>query len=113
MDHKVRRDPRYPLGMMDVVTIEKSGENFRILLDTKGRYQAHRIDDKEAQFKLCRVVRKAMGANKIPYIVTHDGRTIRYPHPEIKKYDTVKVSLFQYNLYLITSFVVELVKWGS
>jgi small subunit ribosomal protein S4e len=78
---------------MDVVSIEKTGEHFRILYDTKGRYQAHRVDAKEAGFKLCSVKRKAMGVNKIPYIVTHDGRTIRYPHPDIKTQDTVKVSM--------------------
>lgn len=94
IDGKVRREPRFPLGVMDVVSIEKTGENFRILYDVKGRFQAHKIDSKEAQFKLCSVKRKAMGKNKIPYIVTHDGRTIRYPHPEIKKHDSVKVSLF-------------------
>lgn len=93
IDNKIRRDPTYPLGVMDVVSIEKTGEHFRILYDTKGRYQAHKIDAKEASFKLCKVTRKAMGANKIPYIVTHDGRTLRFPHPDIKKYDTVKVKL--------------------
>ena len=93
VDNKIRRDPRFPLGIMDVVSIEKTGENFRILYDTKGRYQAHKIDAKEAAFKLCSVKRKAMGENKIPYIVTHDGRTIRFPHPDIKTQDTVKVSL--------------------
>lgn len=93
VDHKIRRDPTYPLGIMDVVTIDKTGENFRILYDVKGRYQAHKIDAKEAAFKLCKVTRKAMGVNKIPYIVTHDGRTIRFPHPDIKKHDTVKVNL--------------------
>jgi len=93
VDNKIRRDPRFPLGIMDVVSIEKTGENFRILFDTKGRYQAHKIDAKEASFKLCSVKRKAMGENKIPYIVTHDGRTIRYPHPEIKTQDTVKLNL--------------------
>jgi len=34
-----------------------------------------------------------MGANKIPYIVTHDGRTVRFPHPDIKKNDSVKFNL--------------------
>jgi len=34
-----------------------------------------------------------MGANKVPYIVTHDGRTLRYPHPDIRKNDTVKLNL--------------------
>jgi len=93
IDGKIRRDPRYPLGMMDVVTIEKTGEFFRILYDVKGRYQAHKIDAKEASFKLCKVKSKAMGANKIPYIVTHDGRTLRFPHPDIKKNDTIKLNL--------------------
>ena len=92
---------------MDVVSIEKTGEFFRLLLDTKGRFQAHKIDQKEASFKLCKVIRKAMGINKIPYIVTHDGRTIRFPHPDIKKYDTVKViySFPKIILYLITLFL--------
>ena len=98
VDNKVRREPRFPLGIMDVVSLERTGEFFRILYDVKGRYQAHKIDEKEAAFKLCKVVRKAMGKNKIPYIVTHDGRTIRFPHPDIKKYDSVKVIIF---LYLI------------
>lgn len=38
VDGKIRRDPKYPLGIMDVVTIEKTGEFFRLLYDVKGRY---------------------------------------------------------------------------
>ena len=93
IDHKIRREPHYPCGFMDVVTIEKTGENFRLLFDIKGRYQAHKIDNNEANFKLCKVIKTAVGPNKIPYIVTHDGRTIRFPHPEIKANDTVVVNL--------------------
>jgi len=93
VDNKVRRDHRFPLGLMDVVTIDKTGENFRILYDVKGRYQAVRIEKKEAQLKLCKVIRKSLGKNKVPYIVTHDGRTIRYPHPDIKQNDSVKLNL--------------------
>ncbi len=92
VDNKIRRDPKYPLGFQDVVSIPKTGENFRILYDVKGRFQPHRIDAKEAEFKLCKIKRKVLGKNKIPYVVTHDGRTIRFPHPDIKKNDTVKVS---------------------
>jgi len=93
VDNRVRRDHRFPLGLMDVVTIDKTGENFRILYDIKGRFQAVRIEKKEAQFKLCKVVRKSLGKNKVPYIVTHDGRTIRFPHPDIKQNDSVKFNL--------------------
>jgi small subunit ribosomal protein S4e len=94
VDGKVRRDHRFPLGQMDVVSIEKTNEHFRILLDTKGRFQPHRIDAKEAGFKLCKIVSKRIGKNKIPYIVTHDGRTVRFPHPDIQIGDSVKVSFY-------------------
>jgi small subunit ribosomal protein S4e len=92
VDGKVRREHGFPLGQMDVLTIDKTNEHFRILLDTKGRFQPVRIDAKEAAFKLCKVVKKYIGKNKVPYVVTHDGRSIRFPHPEISKMDSVKVS---------------------
>jgi small subunit ribosomal protein S4e len=93
VDGKVRRNHRFPLGNMDVVTIDKTNEHFRILYDTKGRMQPHRLDAKEASFKLAKIVKKVIGKNKIPYIVTHDGRTIRYPHPDIEIGDSVKLNL--------------------
>ena len=98
VDGKVRRDHRFPLGQMDVVTIEKTNEHFRILYDVKGRFQPHRIDAKEAGFKLCKVTQKVIGKSKVPHIVTHDGRTIRYPHPDIQINDSVKVSIFLLSL---------------
>lgn len=93
VDNKIRRNHRFPLGFQDVVSVTKTGEHFRILYDIKGRFQPHRIDGKEASFKLCKIKNKKLGKNKIPYVVTHDGRTIRYPHPDIKKNDTIKLNL--------------------
>jgi small subunit ribosomal protein S4e len=34
-----------------------------------------------------------MGPKGIPFIVTHDGRTIRFPNPKIKRNDTIKLNL--------------------
>ena len=33
----------------DVITIEKTGENFRLLYDVKGRFATHRIHSDEAK----------------------------------------------------------------
>lgn len=93
VDNRIRRDHKFPLGLMDVVSIDKTGEHFRMLIDPKGRFMPIRIDAKEASFKLCKVKRKAIGKNKIPYIVTHDGRTIRFPHPDINISDSIKLNL--------------------
>lgn len=90
VDGKTRKDPNFPLGFMDVINIEKTGDRFRLLLDVKGRFAVHRIEQNESSSKLLKVKRKGMGHNKVPYIVTHDGRTIRYPHPDVKVNDTVR-----------------------
>lgn len=113
IDGKVRTDTTYPAGFMgvftyffhcmkvdfkfssDVITIEKSGEHFRLLYDVKGRFTIHRITPEEATYKLLKVRRVAIGAGGVPHVVTHDGRTIRYPDPAIKANDTVKYDFEQ------------------
>jgi len=93
VDGKVRTDPTYPAGFMDVISIEKTGEVFRLVYDTKGRFTIHRISSEEGAYKLAKVKRVQLGAKGIPYLVTHDARTIRYPDPDIKVNDTVKIDL--------------------
>ena len=93
VDGKVRTDPTFPAGFMDVVEIPKADDQFRLIFDTKGRYVLHRISDEEKKFKLCRVRHQELTIKKVPYVVTHDGRTIRYPDPLIKVRDTVKVDI--------------------
>lgn len=93
VDGKVRTDAKFPAGFMDVVELEKSNDRFRLMYDIKGRYVLHRLDREEAQFKLCRINKIYVGQNKVPCAVTHDGRTIRYPDPDVKVNDVVKVSI--------------------
>lgn len=75
VDGKVRTDSTFPAGLMDVITIDKTGENFRLVFDTKGRYTVHRITGEEAAYKLGKVKRVQLGRGGIPYCVTHDART--------------------------------------
>lgn len=93
VDGKVRTEPTYPAGFQDVISIEKTGEHFRLLYDVKGRFTIHRISSEEAAYKLCKVKKVQLGQKGIPYAVTHDGRTIRYPDPMIKANDTVKLDI--------------------
>merc|ERR1712042_239244 len=93
VDGAVRTDNTYPAGFMDVITIEKTGEFFRLLYDVKGRFVCHRISGDESAYKLGKVKRVAAAKNSIPYLVTHDARTIRYPDPSIKVNDTVVIDI--------------------
>jgi small subunit ribosomal protein S4e len=107
IDGKVRTDINYPTGFQDVLRLSKTNEQFRLLYDVKGKYVLHRIQPEEAQYKLLRVQKYSTGkkatigrnpflagqAGVIPYVVTHDGRTIKYPSPDVKQHDTVKFDL--------------------
>jgi len=93
VDSKVRTDMFYPTGFMDVIEIDKTKESFRMLYNTKGKFVVHRISKDEATYKLCKVLKVKKGPKGIPYCVTHDGRTIKYPDPDIKPNDTVRVDL--------------------
>merc|ERR1711876_159375 len=100
IDGKTRTDPKFPTGFMDVIQVEKTGENFRIIYDVKGRFTVHRITAQEAKYKLCKVRETKTGPNAVPYLYTTDGRTIRYPDPIIKVQDTIKFD--SGNLCMIT-----------
>jgi len=93
VDGKVRTDMTYPAGFMDVITIEKTAEHYRLIYDVKGRYSVHRITKEEAAYKLCKVRKVGVGPKGVPFIVTHDARTIRYPDPLIKVNDTIQLDI--------------------
>ncbi|KAL0234437.1 hypothetical protein PCE1_001473 [Barthelona sp. PCE] len=95
VDGKVKTNCRYPIGFQDVITLPKCNKQYRILFDTKGRMKILPITEEEATYKICKVRRYELLANGIPAIVTHDGRTIRYPPKEIKKNDSVKINIEQ------------------
>ena len=66
---------------------------FTVVPQVRGRFSVHRVSADEAKFKLCRVKEVAKGAKGVPYMVTHDGRTIRYPDPQLGLMDTIKLDL--------------------
>jgi hypothetical protein len=51
VDGKTRVDKCYPAGFMDVVSIDKTDEHFRLIYDQKGRFVVHRITALEAQVR--------------------------------------------------------------
>jgi len=105
VDGKIRTDQTFPAGFMDVISIDRTKENFRLLYNVKGKFSLHRIKQEETTFKLLKVKKAQVGPKGIPYISTHDGRTVRYPHPDIKENDVVKFNLE-------TNKITDTIKFG-
>merc|ERR1712176_795576 len=106
VDGRVRTDKTYPAGFMDVITIEKTGEFFRLLYDVKGRFVCHRIGTDEVGYKLCKVKKVSTGVEAVPYLVTHDARTIRRPGGHAKVNDTVVLDIN-------TGKITEVIKYDT
>jgi len=79
--------------MLCYVTIDKTGEYFRLVYDVKGRFAFDRITTEEAQLQLYKVKRVQVGPKVIPFLTTHDGRTISYPDPLVKVNDTIQMDI--------------------
>lgn len=113
IDKKVRREPKYPLGLMDVIEIPQMGAAWRCLYDVKGRFTFVRLKKAEGNFKLCRIIKKEMGANKIAYLVTNDARTIRFADPSIAVNDSVKYDLEKKQIVEVYKFEVGNIAYVS
>ena len=76
IDGKPRLDEKFPIGLMDVVTLPDSGESFRVLPAKGGRFTLHQIKGEETGFKLCRIIGKTTLRENATQLKLHDGRTI-------------------------------------
>jgi small subunit ribosomal protein S4e len=97
IDGRIRKDPRHPVGLMDILEISSSGETFRILPTRRGGLQLVLIDDSEKTIKLCRIEKKMMTGGGRVQLTLHDGRNIVLPNEANPKdyntLDTLKISV--------------------
>ncbi|CAK7296697.1 40S ribosomal protein S4 [Vulpes lagopus] len=79
IDGKVRTDITYSAGFMEVISFDKTGENFCLIYDTKCCFAVHQITPEETKYKLYKVRKIFVGTKRIPHLVTHDAHAIHYP----------------------------------
>ena len=75
VDSRVRKDPNYPVGLMDVVEIIKTDSIYR-LVPSKKFLSPIVIPDNEKDIKLCKVVNKSSVDKETFQYSFHDGRTM-------------------------------------
>jgi len=93
VDGRAVTDPKFPVGLMDVVTIGPTKANFRVMIDTRGKLTLVPIDAAEAAWKLCRVEDRGTVTGGKAQLRLHDGRTVVLPKHEYATGMTVKVAL--------------------
>lgn len=74
IDGRVVKDYKFPVGLMDIIEIPKTGEVYRVLLDKKGRLQLKQIEDNTS--KLCKIVNKSTIKGGKTQLNLHDGKNV-------------------------------------
>ncbi len=102
VDGRPRKDPRFPVGLMDVIEIKSSGDRFRLLPKIRGGLRLVSIDEDESKFKLGRIQQKMMVPGGKCQLTLHDGRNLQLPEktkPEdYRTLDTLVISVPEQNL---------------
>ncbi len=93
VDGKIVTDYKFPVGLMDVVTVLKTKQSFRMLIDYKAKLQLIPIDDTEKDWKLARVDDKQVVRKGKVQLNLHDGRCILLPKDQYRTGDVLKIEL--------------------
>ncbi|MEM2866285.1 MAG: 30S ribosomal protein S4e [Candidatus Hadarchaeales archaeon] len=91
VDGRVRTDHRFPVGLMDLVSLPSLGTSFLISVDRNGRLVP--LPTREASSKLCRVVGKRTLEGGRIQLALHDGKTVAGDYGEVRVGDTLRLSL--------------------
>ena len=76
VDGLIRKDFKYPVGLMDVLEIPKMKKSYRILPAPRRGLILHPIEEEELGFKLCRIENKTVIKGGNIQLNLHDGRNI-------------------------------------
>lgn len=98
VDGRIVRDHKFPVGLMDVVSIPETGENYRILPVYRKGLRLVKIHREESGIKLGKIIRKMHLSKARLQITLHDGRNILFKEVtdevrQINTRDTLKISV--------------------
>ncbi|MEW6528293.1 MAG: 30S ribosomal protein S4e [Candidatus Micrarchaeota archaeon] len=74
VDNVIRKDERFPIGLMDLIFFPKVGKAYQIVLNTKG--QLIPVETKHVNSKIGKIVKKHVIKKGKINITLHDGRNI-------------------------------------
>ena len=93
VDKKTRKDYKFGIGLMDVLEIEKLGEAYRMLYAHDGTLKLHKVNGKENNIKLLKVINKTVIKKGKIQITFHDGRNMLFDKTKLNVGDSVLYDL--------------------
>ncbi len=93
IDNKTRKDYKFPVGVMDNIRIVKTNENFRLIINENNKYELHKLNEKEINLKLCKIINKTILKKGKIQLNLFDGRNIIVDKDDYNVGDTIILDL--------------------
>lgn len=93
VDGKRRKDPKLPVGLMDVISFPAANEHFLVLIDSKGRLKARPLQAADTKSKLSRIESKSRIKGGRTQLNMSDGRNILVEKDTFKTGATLQLEL--------------------
>ncbi len=84
VDGRVVTDPKFPVGLMDVVSIPKINQHYRMVLDRNGKLRLVTVPEGKEKWKLCRIEDKTTVTGGKTQLNLHDGRNVLVEKDDFK-----------------------------
>jgi len=93
VDGRIVKSRKFPVGLMDVLSIPKLNQHYRMLLDRRGKFELAKIPQGKEQWKLCRIESKTTVKDAKTQLGLHDGRSIIVDSDTYKTGDVLKIEV--------------------
>lgn len=116
VDGKVVTNSKHPVGMMDVVSLPRTKENYRMLLNKRNKLTLVNIDEGQSKWKLVRIEDKTTLRRGKTQLNLHDGRNMLLEKNQYKTGDVLKIELPSQkimNIYPLAEGNVSLLTGGK
>jgi len=87
-----RVDVRFPVGLFDTIDFKGINEQYRVLLNTKGKLELVKIKQEETGTKPCKIINKTMVKGKVQ-LNLYDGKNVTVDKDSYKVGDSLLLSL--------------------
>jgi len=110
VDGKIRKDYKYPVGLMDVISIPSADLFFRVVPDNTKYLSLAKITKEDAKYKFVRITNKTTNKHGNLQLNLEDGRNILIPKEKINEMkfptlSTLKIELPSQNI--IASYEIK------
>ena len=87
------KEPKFLLGVMDVLSLPVSGEHYRMLISRSRKLHLHQITKEESSVKISKILGKTTLKGRLTQLNLNDSRNIILKEDNYKVQDSLLISL--------------------